>query len=178
MHWVLFCLALVAGSTAAQPNGILLVAKPEMRDPNFRETVIAVTRAPDASTVGVILNRPTGQRHGEHALYDGGPVMKPVLVAMFAANSAPTDAAFPMLPGIYLSMHPRNIEMLSARRGARVKFFAGFSGWAPRQLEAEMAGGSWYALRATDAVLFRTDTSTMWRELVEQANRPRTILRR
>src|SRR5215211_4656110 len=103
MKWILLGLALLAGAAVAQSNGILLVAKPELGDPNFRETVIAVTRAPDGSAVGVILNRPTAQRHGEHALYGGGPVMQQVLVAMFAADPAPTDAAFPVLPGIYLS---------------------------------------------------------------------------
>jgi putative transcriptional regulator len=100
--------------------------------------------------------------------------MPQVVVALFAADETPKEAAFQVLPGTYLTMHPRNIEMLLARRGARVKLFAGFSGWAPRQLEAEMAGGSWYALRATDAVLFRTDTSALWRELVDQASGPRT----
>jgi hypothetical protein len=38
---------------------ILLVAKPGLLDPNFRETVVLVTRAADAQTIGVILNRPT-----------------------------------------------------------------------------------------------------------------------
>src|SRR5258706_5066080 len=62
MNWLLLCLALATTAAAAQYNGILLVAKPDLRDPNFRETVIAVTRAPDASTVGVILNRPLDKR--------------------------------------------------------------------------------------------------------------------
>ena len=174
MNWLVIFAFLLAGSSWAQPNGILLVAKPGMADPNFKETVVAVTRAADASTVGVILNRPTGQRHGERPLYDGGPVMKQVLVAMFAADEAPKDAAFPVLPRIYLSMHPRNIDALLSSPGDRVRFFRGFAGWAPRQLEAEMQTGSWYAVRATESVLFRTDTAGLWRELVDQASGART----
>jgi hypothetical protein len=52
---------LLATVTAAQdtPNGVVLVAKPELVDPNFRETVVLVTRHPGGGAVGVILNRPT-----------------------------------------------------------------------------------------------------------------------
>lgn len=163
---------LLALPAAAQPAAILLVAKPGLVDPNFRESVVLVTRAEDGSTVGVILNRPTKQRHEKfpQPLYAGGPVMKQVVVAMFAADQAPKDAAFQVLPHLYLTMHPRNIEALAGRRDARVRLFSGFAGWAPRQLEAEIAEGSWYALRASESVLFRKDTSGLWRELVDQAS--------
>jgi putative transcriptional regulator len=55
-RWLLV-LALVASPVFAD-HGILLVAKPTLVDPNFKETVLIVTRAQDGSTVGVILNRP------------------------------------------------------------------------------------------------------------------------
>lgn len=51
-----------------------------------------------------------------------------------------------------------------------MRLFAGFAGWAPQQLEGEMEEGAWYALRASEAVLFRKDTAGLWRELVEQAS--------
>lgn len=157
-----------------------------MVDPNFRETVIVVTRGADAATVGVILNRPTKARLAElapnlkggekfpDAVYRGGPVMQQVLVALFAADEAPKDAAFEVLPHVYLTLHPRNIEAQLAAPGAQVRLFSGFAGWAPRQLEAEIAEGAWYALRASESVLFRKDTAGLWRELVEQAGGART----
>jgi putative transcriptional regulator len=174
-------LAFTGSAACAQPNGILLVAKPDMADPNFRETVVAVTRTPDASTIGVILNRPTDKRLANlmpgwsgagrfpQPLYAGGPVMQQVVIALFAADKPPEESAFAVLPGIYLSMHPRNIEALLSSPPERVRLFAGFSGWAPRQLETEMLTGSWYAVRATEALLFRKDTASLWRELVAQA---------
>src|SRR5688572_23105282 len=58
--WLAFVTALlVAQPQAEAPNSLLLVAKPSLTDPNFRETVVLVTQAADASTVGVILNRAT-----------------------------------------------------------------------------------------------------------------------
>ena len=176
-RWLVLLATLALASLArAQPSGILLVAKPDLVDPNFRETVLVVTRAPDGSTVGVVLNRPTGKRFGKFPdpLYAGGPVMREAVVALFAADEPPQDAAFEVLPHIYLTLHPRIIDALAAEPRERVRLFSGFAGWAPRQLEAEMAQGAWYALRATGSVLFRKDTSGLWRELVDQASTGRT----
>jgi hypothetical protein len=59
---------LVAGPAPAQQatpaNGVLLVARPDMQDPNFARTVVLVTQADDGHTLGVVLNRPTAARHG------------------------------------------------------------------------------------------------------------------
>jgi putative transcriptional regulator len=186
MKFALLVLLLLAAAARAQPTGILLVAKPGMLDPNFRETVIVVTRADDGATVGVILNRPGQTRLAELApnlsgaqkyrdrVNRGGPVMQQVVVALFASREAPTDAAFEVMPHVYLTLHPRNIEAELAKPDARMRLFSGFAGWAPRQLEAEIADDAWYALRASESILFRTDTTGLWRELVDQASGPRT----
>jgi putative transcriptional regulator len=179
--WSLLLLACTAGAALAQPNGIVLVAKPGLPDPNFSETVVLVARTDDDATVGVILNRPSVRRLVDIApswpgaenltepLYSGGPVMRQVVVALYASEEVPKAKAFRVLPQVYLSMHPANLEPLVAQPGTRMRLYAGFSGWAPRQLEAEMASGSWYVLRATEELVFRKDTTGMWNELVERA---------
>jgi len=180
-RWSLLLFACMAGPVLGQPNGILLVAKPGLPDPNFSETVVLVARTDDGATVGVILNRPTvrrlvdiapswpGAQNLTEPLYAGGPVMRQVVVALYAAEEEPKAKAFRVLPQVYLSMHPANLEPLVAQPSARMRLYAGFSGWASRQLEVEMASGSWYVLRATEELVFRKDTSGMWSELVERA---------
>lgn len=163
--------ALPAGAQRTElPNGILLIAKPSMIDPNFSETVVLVTQTPDASTVGVILNRPSGKRHEKtgEPMYTGGPVMPQVTVALFAAERAPV-ASFHVLQGVYLSMHPQNVDALPFRPGQRLRFFTGFSGWAPNQLQNELQLDGWFVLPVTEEILFRVDTRGMWRELLEKA---------
>lgn len=179
-RWLLL-LACVAVPALAQPNAILLVAKPGLADPNFRETVVLVTRAPDDSTVGVVLNRPSSMRLAELAprwpqaerfsqpLYLGGPVMRQVVVALFVSESPPEAAAFHVLQRVYLTMHPKNIEALAGEPGSRVRLFAGFAGWSPRQLEAEIAADGWYVMRASEDLVFREDTAGLWAELVARA---------
>ena len=141
---------------AEPPNGVLLVAKPSLVDPNFRETVVLVTQAPDRH-----------EKTGE-PMYSGGPVMPQVTVALFAAERAPV-ASFHVLPGVYLSMHPENVDALPTRPGQRLRFFTGFSGWAPNQLQRELQLDAWFVLPVTEGILFRADTRGMWKELFEKA---------
>ena len=180
---------LIATPLLAQPSGIVLVAKPEMLDPNFSETVVLVTRGDDGSSIGVILNRPETRALGEIApqlrgaddfaqtIYSGGPVLREVIVALFKAETPPAESAFEVLPQAYLTMHPLAIERLLAERPDEMRLYAGFSGWAPQQLEAEIEAGGWYALPASEAIVFRRDTRDLWSELVAKAGGARTLMK-
>jgi len=181
-------LAAAAGATAQQQNlaanGLFLIAKPALTDPNFARTVVLVTQAEDASTVGVIINRPTslkladmlqGQQHPvhnyRHPVYFGGPVMRNVVVSLFHSEKPPEHAAFHVLKTIYLTMHPENIEKLIANPQARYRLYVGFSGWAPNQLESEFMRDGWFVLPADEATLFRDKSEGLWEEMVERAMR-------
>jgi putative transcriptional regulator len=173
MRWLAALLA--AGWTACMaepPNAILLVAKPGLADPNFSRTVVLVTQTEDASTVGVILNRPATVRHertGER-IYSGGPVMPRTIVALFRAEGVPPAPSFQVLQGIYLSMHPAIVEQLRPP----YRLYSGFAGWMPGQLENEIARDGWYLLPASEELLFRRDTSGMWEELLDRVSAHRT----
>jgi len=174
MRWLLFFLVLSAPAAAQveAPNAILLIAKPDLLDPNFRETVVLVTQASDASTVGVILNRPTTVRHertGE-PIYSGGPVMPRTVVALFRSENEPPAPSFHVLQGIYLSMHPAIVEQLQSP----YRLYVGFAGWMPGQLDSEIARDGWYLLPASEELLFRRDTAGMWEELLDRASAHRT----
>ena len=169
----------IASCAAAQmqhepPNGLLLVAKPGLGDPNFSQTVVLVSQGADGSTVGVILNRPTPAKHEQTGapVFSGGPVMREVKVALFRSERAPEAAAFHVLKGIYLTMHPENLQKLfgdPAARDGDYRVFKGFAGWAPGQLQSELARDDWFVLPASAALIFRSDTSGMWEELVRKA---------
>jgi putative transcriptional regulator len=162
---------------------ILLVAKPGLLDPNFRETVVLVTRAADAQTIGVILNRPTdvklselvrtpGAANYRQSIFFGGPVMGRTLVAVFRSSTPPAAPAFEVTNGVYLSMHPAMIEpLIAGGSSGTFRLYAGFSGWAPGQVESELEREGWYVLPVREDILFRTNTEGLWRELIEQARR-------
>jgi len=174
-RWIALAIALFSAAAAAQaPNSVLLVAKPELADPNFHETVVLVTQAPDASTVGVILNRPTVRKHEKtgETIYSGGPVMRGIFVVLFRWERE-LPAAFPVMKDVYLSMHPDNLARV-LEAGARRRVYEGFSGWIPNQLQSELQRDAWYVLPASEDIVFREDTAGLWRELLEKARGART----
>ena len=185
--FVLAAALAVAGVAAAQQtdpaNGIFLIAKPGLVDPNFRQTVVLVTQAQDYSTVGVIINRPTQVKldvllRGDpaaaryrDAVFFGGPVMPEVIVSLFRSDTQPEAAAFHVLKDLYLSLHPQNLRSLLAGRGKRYRLYAGFSGWAPRQLQSEIQRNGWYVLPADVEMIFRDSMEGVWQELVNRAEK-------
>lgn len=164
-------------------NGLFLIAKPSLADPNFERTVVLVTQTEDSSTVGVIINRPSTLKLSQFVspgiptqnykepIFFGGPVMRQVIVAVYRSTAVPEAPAFHVLKDIYLTMHPDNIEKLLADPAARYRIYAGFSGWAPRQLESEFMRDGWYILPADEPTLFRESSDGLWEELVERALR-------
>jgi putative transcriptional regulator len=169
----------------APPNSLLLVAKPSLVDPNFTRTVVLVTQAEDASTVGVILNRPLQEKlqaflpqdlSGENyrdRVFQGGPVMRRVILSVFRSETPPQAPAFPVLKGVYLTMHPANIKALLANPASQYRLYAGFSGWAPNQLQSEFMRDGWYVMPADAETVFRRDTEGLWEELIRRATRPK-----
>ena len=183
---VVGCLVAPAWAGAQQnlpANGLFLVAKPSLLDPNFAKTVVLVTQAEDASTVGVIVNRPSTLKLSQFLspefqtqnyrdpIFVGGPVMRQAIVAVYRSDAVPEAPAFHVLKGVYLTMHPDNIQKLLADPKARYRLYAGFSGWAPRQLESEFMRDGWYVLPADEATVFRDSAEDVWNELVERAMR-------
>jgi len=189
LRLLLLVLGLLPAAAAAQqpapPNSLLLIAKPTLADPNFARTVVLVTQAEDASTVGVILNRPLQEKlqaflpqdlSGEYykdRVFQGGPVMRRVILSVFRSATAPQAPAFPVLKGVYLTMHPANIRALLADPASQYRIYAGFSGWAPNQLQSEFMRDGWYVLPADAETVFRRNTEGMWEEMIRRATKPK-----
>jgi putative transcriptional regulator len=100
--------------------------------------------------------------------------MEGAVVALFRSATPPEAPAFHALRDVYLSMHPRAVEPLLDADPDRVRFFSGFAGWAPGQLQSELRADGWYVLPATEAIVFRDDPSGLWQELVAKARGLRT----
>ncbi|TMI07023.1 MAG: YqgE/AlgH family protein [Betaproteobacteria bacterium] len=95
--------------------------------------------------------------------------MRETIVALFQSRERPESPAFHVLPDVYLTMQSETVERLLARPGQRFRLYAGFSGWAPLQLQAELARDGWYVLPASADLLFRKDTAGLWSELLAKA---------
>lgn len=168
-------------------NGIFLIARPGLRDPNFREAVVLITQPEQGGPFGVIINRPLTHRLAEifpnheslrkrpDPLFYGGPVAPNGLVFLLRSAKPPPRAAR-VLQDVYLTTHPDTIDDLLKRtnptQGLRV--YGGYAGWAPGQLQAEIERGSWHVLPADANTIFEADPRTIWTELTRRATLHRT----
>lgn len=169
-------------------RGVFLVASPYLLDPNFRETVVLLCDHGPDGTLGLVVNRPSRVRLEEalpavpalrgtgYPLFIGGPV-QPRAVLLLLKLKEPPAATTPVLEGVYLGGDPELIEkMLStARPGETFRAYAGYAGWAPGQLESEMAVGSWATVKADPAAIFDGDAGTLWEDMIRALAAPRVI---
>ena len=177
---LLVLLALAGPAHAQGPSrSLFLIARPGLPDPNFRESVVLVIHSEGAETTGVIINRPTdrsladllpGERFEPFTdpIFFGGPVTPQGLFALFQADNY-SGPAVPMLPGVYLAVLPDSVDALLRKPPAKVRFFSGFSGWAPGQLQGELDRGDWLMVDADAKTVFQRDTSRLWEDMVRRA---------
>ncbi len=169
-----------AGAIAQDASRTLfLIARPGMPDPNFRETVVLITQEENTGAIGVIINRPTNRSLAEllpgerfrrftDPVFFGGPVNLNGLFAVFHADKPP-GAAITLLPDLYLALHPDTIDTLIKSPPAAIRFFTGYAGWAPGQLQRELERGDWFLADADAGAVFRKDSSNLWRDMVQRA---------
>lgn len=159
----------------APGKGKLLVATEQVRGPVFAETVILLLLHDETGTMGLIVNRKTETRPGQvlpdsdpvsrysGKLYYGGPVDPPTIRALLRSDDPPADAV-PIVDNVFLAP----IEDGSPGPGqdeATLRFFVGYAGWAPGQLDAELASGSWHVIPATADAVFTENPAQLWRQL-------------
>lgn len=194
-RFLLFVVMLVAfpvpvNAAEARANAIFLVAKREMRDPRFRETVVLVTQPVQGGPWGVIVNRPLELRLFEvfpdheslklskAALYYGGPVA-PAGLVFLVRTSKPPPRAQPVMKDVYFTSDPDWIGEL-LKRPAPVQWlrvYAGYSGWGPGQLQNELARGDWHVVPADAATVFEKPPNRIWPDLIERATTKHTNAR-
>ncbi len=177
-------LALPTFGDDAQPmKSILLVARKNLPDPFFRDSIVLVTGSGGPVPVGVIVNRPTDVplsrvfsdiewlRSQDEKLFFGGPVMPEQLLVVFRAAVPPTEA-IELLEGVYMSPSGELLRELLGRErpidGLRV--FAGHAGWALGQLESEVARGDWHLVTADARMVFEMKPERLWQELERRAS--------
>jgi putative transcriptional regulator len=164
-------------------NGVFLVAKPHLGDPNFRESVVLVTQHAGGSPVGVIINRSTRLTLAEvfpdnerlkglpDTLFFGGPVSTRMLVFVFRADSQPRDS-LKVLEDVYISFKQELLAELLKRPAptAGLRVYAGYSGWGSGQLQHEMARGDWHMVRADPDTVFSSDPGKVWELMLARAS--------
>jgi putative transcriptional regulator len=185
----LLALPLLAAAQADAPDArdpVLLVASPDLQDPNFAQTVVLVLFPAEGGPMGVILNRPTPFTLGKlfptepklktrnDPVGFGGPVRLEIIMFLFRTKRD-HEGSLHVLDDLYLSNNADVLyQLLEQPRGAFTRYFVGYSGWARSQLQMEIDVGAWYVLPADRDTILNADPKRMWKELLLRATAVKT----
>jgi putative transcriptional regulator len=162
--------------------GRLLVASPQLGDPNFERTVVLLLDHGPEGALGVVLNRPTGLPVDEilevwrdeamaappGVVFRGGPVSPDAVIGLARTEDEADETRWRLvLDGVGtvdLAVAPP--EQPVAVSGVRM--FAGYAGWSPDQLEAELGEGAWIIVDALVTDVFTTEAEDLWHDVLQR----------
>lgn len=158
--------------------GVLLIAPPMLRDRNFwRSVVLLCEHGPDGS-FGLILNRPLtlalsdvlSDLEGENMISLGGPVQQNTLHFLHRYGDRVSEA-IPIIDGVHWGGDFDAIKTLvqsDAPSPQDLRFFLGYAGWSPGQLEEEIEAGGWFIAYADDVYIFAEKPENLWRTVLRR----------
>lgn len=161
-------------------KGQFLVAMPAMGDDRFRETVIYMVGHSDEGAMGLVVNQtvedmrfadileelslgghdeiirlPSSIRDRE--ILRGGPVQKGRGFVLHSPDYLPNDNSYQVNDEIYLTATLDILKSMAFRNAPADAVFAlGYCGWAPGQLENEIALNGWLTVPFSRSLLFST----------------------
>jgi putative transcriptional regulator len=105
----------------------------------------------------------------KETLYLGGPV-EPTRILFLVKSANPPEASMPIFGDVYLSSSPKVLQRLIKKpvKEERFQIYAGYTGWAPKQLESECDRGHWHVMKADAETLFDKKSSEIWQELIDR----------
>lgn len=157
----------------------LLLAMPQLADPNFSRAVILMIEHGEEGSFGLVINHPSPIKatelleslemswHGDDAavVWAGGPVSPStgwVLHEPVGIAQAGGGGTIAITSSISLSTSPDRLRAIASRPPRKIRLLLGYSGWGPGQLASEMASGSWLHTAADPALVFDTPPDEIW----------------
>lgn len=156
-------------------SGVFLFSSPRLHDPNFLHTVVLLISYGNDGASGLIINRPTdiplvkaiphleGIEKFSKPIYFGGPVSTNMMLVLLRSTSS-LEGAKNVLGDIYFTA---SRKILTDALGnpdpeKRVRVYAGYAGWAPKQLDAEFVRGDWVIMDADPGAIFSEAPGKIW----------------
>jgi putative transcriptional regulator len=164
-------------------KGRFLIASRQLLDPHFAKTVVLLLEYHKQGAMGLIINRPSDMKlsavlpeveelqQRPDTIYLGGPVARTQLLLLIRTSSPPEGSRH-ILHDIHLSSSQAVIQRMINDPEAEERFrvYAGYAGWAPGQLDKEIASGGWHVLRADAETVFDKSAPEIWPELIHRSS--------
>lgn len=153
----------------------VLIAVPQLDDPNFHRSVVAMISHDREGAYGLVINAQLPHAcaevaagfelpwpgSGESRLCRGGPV-EPQSLWMLHDDGWCFDETMRVADGIAVSRSREALTRMCEGGEQQLRLYVGYAGWGPGQLEAEIARGSWIVGELSAEMLFSWPVDEMW----------------
>jgi putative transcriptional regulator len=155
--------------------GMLLIADPFLKDPNFMRTVVFLCEHQEEGSFGFVLNRSyeyplnelvSGLDDLKIPVFYGGPVQ---IDTIHFLHQYPEQipGGFEIVDGIFWGGDFETAINLIRNKEIdpnRIRFYIGYSGWGGGQLSDELKEKSWLTVQATRKIIFHRQTDEIWKD--------------
>lgn len=161
-------------------RGKLLISEPALRDFYFgRSVVLLVEHDEEDGSIGLILNKPIHLKindvvkefpHISHPLFLGGPVHPERLYYLHTVGEK-IPGSIEIMKDLYWGGEIKTlVELIDQKRVApdEVRFFIGYSGWEPGQLNRELGEKSWIVTQCNSETAMDQKPDKLWGTLLKE----------
>ncbi len=158
-------------------GGRILVSQPSLTDKFFSRSVVMLAEHSIEGTFGFIVNKPARLKLSKVTpefgsfdtdLYLGGPVHVNSLFYVHSKGDLIKDSLM-IVDGVYWGGDIEEIRKFIASgeiTSNDIRFYAGYSGWEPKQLDREMNENSWIVLDGQKRYVFGSRPTGLWKKIV------------
>ncbi|MFQ6546618.1 YqgE/AlgH family protein [Aestuariibius sp. 2305UL40-4] len=163
-------------------TGHLLIAMPALADPRFARSVIYLCAHSDSGALGLIINKPSDEvsfrdvleatkiedRGGTVPIHFGGPVEMARGFVLHSCDYSDEGATLHEGGPLAMTSSTGILTAISGQSGpAKALLALGYAGWAPGQLEAEIARNDWLTCEASPRLVFDLPNDEKWQAALE-----------
>jgi putative transcriptional regulator len=109
--------------------------------------------------------------HGQHALLSFGGPVQPTSLHYVHDLADEIPGSEQISAGVYWGGDFSFVQTLAGSTALAerdIRFFLGYAGWGPGQLEAELATNDWILGNSSRDLIFKTDADSVWGTVLER----------
>jgi putative transcriptional regulator len=173
---------IIMSATLLPEQGRILISEPFLKDFYFKRSIVLLAEHNKDGTFGLVLNRTTDLKLSEiltssefkipdefdSKIYIGGPVKTDSLFFIHTRSDVISNS-LKIMDGIYWGGNIDELVRLMYEKTLKpeeIRFYAGYSGWEPKQLDRELEEQSWVVARTTAAFLLKNSPEILWKKAV------------
>jgi putative transcriptional regulator len=163
-----------------QPQkGSLLISEPTLKDSYFNRSVVLIVEHNNDGTVGFILNKQidvdlnglvSDFEEIEASVFFGGPVNKDNLFFIHSFGKE-IEGALPITKKLFWGGDFTMLKDILRKDKSnidKVRFFIGYSGWDPGQLQMELDQNSWVVKSMVEDNILSSSPKNLWKDTLRK----------